>query len=119
MEDELLDIKFPKCPACGSTKFLSETLGEKVKKRGLMRPELECYFEIKQGIVKDDTRVVNMPIGSSLPGYIAYLDICLECGTLSARKIEYKKASMKLPNTIQIPGEVVPRMPGYKQPRGN
>ena len=107
------DVKFAKCPACGGTEFLSETLGEGVKKCGLMRPEMECYYEIKQGVVKDDTRVVNMPIGSSLPGYTVYLDICLACGNLCVRKIEYTKAKLRLQNPIpgiQIPG--IPKRPG-------
>ena len=117
MEDELIKKKFPKCLGCGGTEFLCEMLSKKMKKRGLMRPEYEVYFEMKQGVVKDDSLIMNLPIGDSVPSFTVFSDICLQCGRVCTLKIIEGKAEKKLPSQIQIPGKVMPKMQGYDQPR--
>lgn len=78
---------FDKCPNCGSTERLAESLAKEVKERGLMRQELENYVHILDGVIQDPQRASMLPIGSSMPAFTAHMDICRNCGAYYSVKI--------------------------------
>jgi len=91
-------ITFDTCPNCGSRRRLADELAKDVKARGLMNKDLQsCSFLLK-GIVQDMTTKAIIPIGVGVPAYIAYLDICMDCGTVYSFRIEIGEAKLAKPN---------------------
>lgn len=76
------------CPACGSNERFGELLANEVKDKGWMRPELNFYVQIWQGAVWDELWAHKIPIGSRVPAYFIYVDVCLKCGCIYAAKLE-------------------------------
>jgi len=81
------------CPVCGSKERFCESLAKEVKEKGWMRPEMNFYAQIWQGAVSDDLWVHKIPIGSKVPSYHIYVDVCMgfpgkPCGCIYAVKLE-------------------------------
>ena len=76
------------CPACGSKERFCESLAEEVKEKGWMQPDLNFYAQIWQGAVSDKAWAHKIPIGSKVPAYFIYVDVCLKCGCIYAAKLE-------------------------------
>jgi len=76
------------CPVCGSSERFCESLAEEVKEKGWMRPELNFYAQIWQGAVSDQLWAYKIPIGSKVPAFHIYVDVCLKCGCIYAAKLE-------------------------------
>lgn len=91
------------CPACGSPDRLGQRLAQKVKDRGLMRPELGYYAWQVEGVVRDPTKELVVPIGSKLPAFRIFVDACLQCGCLYAAKVEIGEVVKGLMPTIKGP----------------
>jgi len=90
--DKEFKKEFKKCPACGSENRFFESLAKELKERGIARKEWNFALDSKQGVVTDPQMVAGVPIGSELPGWSFETDICSECGTVYATKLERLKA---------------------------
>ena len=81
------------CPVCGSKERFCESLANEVKEKGWMRQECNFYAEIWQGAVYDKSWAHKIPIGSNVPAFYVYLDVCMgfpdkPCGCVYAVKLE-------------------------------
>ncbi len=111
---ELINKTFLDCPNCGSTSRFLQTLGDKVRERGITRPEWSMFFDVREGVVSDQTRDAMIPIGSEMPTFLIYTDICLDCGTIYAVHIEEGTAKKGVRPQQIPPG---PLSPGTNDPR--
>ena len=92
--------EFTKCPCCGSEDRFLEQLGNELKDRGLAREEWNMHYDIRQGVVLDQTKEAAIPIGSEVPGYGIMTDICMDCGCIYAidlTRSDVKKSIAPLP----------------------
>lgn len=95
--------QFTKCPCCGSEDRFLEQLGNELKARGLAREEWNFHLDVKQGVVVDQTKAANIPIGSEVPGYGLITDICMDCGCVYAVDITRYDVEKSIPPTSAIP----------------
>lgn len=94
-------IEFDKCPVCGSKERLAGQLAKKEKKKGTMRKDLNFYAHIITGVIKDPQYERQILYGAAIPAYRIYLDVCLQCGTYYAAKVEIAVAVKALKEPIQ------------------
>lgn len=78
---------FDKCPSCGSTKRVMETLvNESREKKLIMESDAVVPCAMQMGGFAMSPR--SMPIiGAKFPGAAIITDVCLDCGTVYATKI--------------------------------
>lgn len=81
------------CPVCGSKERFCESMANEVKLKGWMRQECNFYAQIWQGPVYEKAMAHMIPIGSKVPAYYVYLDVCMgfpdkPCGCVYAVKLE-------------------------------
>lgn len=97
--------QFDQCPVCGSTNRFYESLAKEVKDRGLTSPDFTAYFNVAQLVVMDRTKDKSIPIGSELPVGIAFVDICQDCGTIYAVRLQRDtvKKHLAIPNIPMPP----------------
>ena len=62
--DKDFNRKFTKCPCCGSEDRFLEQLGNELKERGLARDIWAYHMDVREGIVVDEVKKANIPIGS-------------------------------------------------------
>lgn len=101
-------IEFDSCPNCGSKERLAGKLAEEAKKKGQMRKDLNFYANIRMGVVKDPQMEHKLLIGSSVPAYGIFWDVCLQCGTMYAVKVEIGEAvkGLKPPPQQKLPPDI-------------
>ena len=111
---EPITRKFEQCPNCGSDQRFLEVLTNNLKDRGLARPNWSFYFDSRNGVVVDKAKEAAIPIGSKVPSFTIYTDICLDCGTIYAVYLgsgEVTKTIM--PPKLSGPGDMPP---GFNNP---
>ena len=98
MPEEIV-VQFDKCPACGSKRRFVEGLADEVKDKGWMRPDLNFFANIINGIVRENTAQMEqkIPIGSKVPSYVICLDACVDCGCIYAVKLSRGEAQKTVP----------------------
>lgn len=95
MNDKLQVIaEFDKCPGmkdgkpCGSTRRFAGEVAEEQREKGLMGKGLKVGIFQMSGPIADPRKVNQMLVGTKVPIISALLDICMECGTLYAVRLE-------------------------------
>ena len=79
---------FTNCPNCGSDQRFCEQLGKEVSDRGLARPGWTFGYDSRSGVAQDLGKQTLILVGSTLPGYHITTDVCMECGTLYATRMQ-------------------------------
>src|SRR4030042_2065597 len=79
--------EFKSCPVCKSKNKFCAELGKEIKKRGLTTKGWAFCYESRSGITMDKAAPVPL-VGTTLPGFIIIVDICMDCGCVYASKIE-------------------------------
>ncbi len=80
--------KFTKCPNCGCEERFFESVANELKEKGQMRKEFGFHLDAKQGAITDPVKFEAQLVGSEVVGYAFATDICPECGTIYAVKLE-------------------------------
>lgn len=83
-----LVAQFDQCPNCSSTKRFAESVCNELRERGLTSPDFRYYYQATSGVVLDKSKEKSIPIGSELPVIIIYTDICMDCGTIYAVRLQ-------------------------------
>lgn len=80
-QDELkFPMKFDKCPVCGSTKRIAETLRDEEAAKG--KVPKDCLMVVLQAVTPI-TEMKTIMLGLSIvPLLTCQIDICADCGTL-------------------------------------
>jgi hypothetical protein len=81
MKDKEYTKLFDKCPECGCTERVFESMGKEVTGLGLSRPDWKFTFDVRSGIV-EDVKAPKVPIGTELPTFSVMTDICGNCGMI-------------------------------------
>ena len=109
--------EFKVCPACGSKERFFETLVADLRERGLTSPGWGYYLDAKRGVVFDKTKEAVLLIGSTMPAFAFYSDICVDCGTIYVVKLQKMTAqkSLDVPVPSNLPNRAERRRNGGGQ----
>jgi len=86
--------EFDKCPHCGSTRKFAEEVADEQREKGLMGKGLKVGIFQMAGPVADPSKISQMLVGTKVPIISALLDVCMDCGTLYAVRLERGEASL-------------------------
>jgi len=94
--DKNFHKEFTQCPNCGSIYRFCEQLGQELKDRGLAKPDWNFNYGVCSGVVMDGNYTqAKILAGATLPGYGIAVDICMDCGTLYAVRLNRLEGEMK------------------------
>jgi len=94
--DKNFQATFDQCPNCGSDQRFCEQLGQELKDRGLARPDWTFNYDVRNGVVMDGKYTqIHILSGATLPGFTIATDICMDCGTLYAVRLNRLEGEMK------------------------
>jgi len=103
--------EFTQSQNCGSTERFCRNMAKELRERGLAREEWNFYFDDRMGAAIDPSKAPMLIIGTSIPGYHICTDICEDCGTIYAVKLERVPAKTTPGPSQGPPG--MPRNPGF------
>jgi len=92
-----MDKQFNQCPNCGSEQRFCETLANELKEKGFAREEWTFSYETRQGAVVDKAKEADIPLGSDVPAFSITTDICLDCGTFYAIRLNSGTVTKQMP----------------------
>lgn len=92
--------RFDQCPVCESKERFFEQMGNELKLRGILKPEIGVFMDMKSGTIGNKEMINRLPIGSELPGFAYATDICIKCGLIYAVRIETHKVKKQPGLTI-------------------
>jgi hypothetical protein len=98
--------EFDKCPNCGSTEKLMESIADEQRKKGLVGEDVKYGLDDLGGPVLDGRMVGKLLVGSKVPAAWCLLDCCLNCGTIYATRIT--RGEMPLQVVQTPPGKGTP-----------
>ena len=118
--DEVFSKTFTKCPVCelkawlmemlevggekpSGTNFFFDQLSQEAVKRGLAKEGWKLVMELKEGAAIDPNRAVILPIGAKVPAYGVMTDVCMDCGTVFALKLQKGQSLVQMGKTPKIP----------------
>lgn len=104
---EVINKEFNTCPNCGSKRRFLEHLSNEVKKVGMASEQWRGFFyDHRNGVVVDKAKEPMIPIGTALPGYAILTDICLDCGTIYAVRLQSGPVVKSLAKPkLHLPGD--------------
>ena len=106
--DKNFHREFTLCPNCGSDQRFCEQLGQELKDRGLARPDWTFNYDVRSGVVVDGkTTQTKIFTGATLPGFAIAVDICMDCGTIYAVRLNRLEGEMK---PMPKQGPIMPAM---------
>ena len=111
--DKNFHKEFPTCPNCGSDQRFCEQLGMEAKEKGQARKEWTFYYETRKGLVMDTVNQPNLLVGTTLPGFLIHMDICMDCGTFYAIFIARIEGQTKAVSMPKPGGGLAPNDPRY------
>jgi hypothetical protein len=85
--DKRIIAEFDRCPNCGSSEKLMESIADEQRKKGLIGKDVKYGLHELGGPVLDGRMVGKLLIGSKVPEAYCLLDCCLACGTIYATRI--------------------------------
>jgi len=108
------ELKFPKefkkCPGCGSTKRIAQTVGDQEKSKGKIAKDTIIVIEQKGSLVYNPFSMIAV---LSAPLIISNYDVCAKCGMYYC---VYSDMKMVNPQSVNIgqqpPGATGPLPPG-------
>jgi hypothetical protein len=89
--------QFDQCPNCGSTTKFCASLAKEMVDRKLAKDDFTMYLGVYRAPVIDQRTEPKIPIGSEVPVLIAFTDICQDCGTIYAVRLERDTVKKTLP----------------------
>ena len=107
--------EFEKCPNCGSTRRLAEEVAVEQREKGMMGKGLKYGLHQLGGPILDPRRVNKMLVGTKIPTVTALLDVCLDCGTIYAVRLERGEVPLGAVVAQPPPGQPPP---GFVPPAG-
>jgi len=99
--------EFDKCPNCGGTRRLAGEVDEEQIEKGAMEPGLKYGLQQVGGPILDPRKASQILVGTRVPAVFVLLDVCMDCGTLYAVRLERGEAAL----------QGVQRLPGFMPPR--
>ena len=101
-----LIAEFSQCPNCGSNRRYADSLAGELKRDGFASPDFHYYLLINQGVVRDPTILESaIPFGTTFPVIIVKSDVCMDCGTFYAVRLERDNAKKTLTLGNPPPGK--------------
>ena len=94
--EEQIIAEFDKCPVCGSSKRFAEMVAEEQREKGLLGEGLKYGIYQVGGPILDPGKVGQMLVGAMVPAITALLDVCLDCGTVYAVRLERSEVSLRM-----------------------
>ncbi len=92
-------LTFDKCPACGSTERIAESIGEQEKAKGKIRETARFAVFTQAVIIADPTRIVI-----SAPMLNAGYDVCMKCGAVYCTFAELTTAQPRFKGSKDFKG---------------
>jgi len=112
MGNDNIEVKiikeFTECPWCGSREVMMGKLGEEMKEKGLIGPDMNVGLDEIGGTIIDPRLAGKMLARSIRPGMFALRDICLGCGRSITTRIEKKPVEVGLGPMPNVGGEPLP-----------
>lgn len=87
--------EFDRCPACGSTRRLAGSVAEEQIEKGQMGTGWKYGLYRMGGPILDPKKVNQLLVGTRIPTVTALLDVCLDCGTVYAVRLERDETSLR------------------------
>lgn len=100
--------EFDKCPVCGSTRRFAEEVAQEQKEKGLMGEGLKFGIYQMAGPILDPSKVNQMLVGTKIPTISALVDVCLDCGTIYAVRLERGEVPLRAVVAQPPPGQPPP-----------
>ncbi len=89
-------LRFSKCPACGSTIRVFEEQGRLLKERKLATPDVNFYYQGGNFLIGNKRIEEKQVIGSKLPIIGVKTDICMDCGLVYAVEVAIGEATKSI-----------------------
>lgn len=80
--------EFDKCPNCGSTRRFAGEVAEEQKEKGAVGEGLKFGLQQVGGPIMDPRKISQTLVGAKVPVVTALLDVCMDCGTIYAVRLE-------------------------------
>ena len=87
-ENKQWSKEFNKCPCCGSESRFFEGIVKELKQRGIADKDFNFFLDLKTGPVASPQMINKLPIGGEIPGFAFATDICTDCGTIYAVRLD-------------------------------
>jgi len=88
---------FNQCPNCGSESRFMEAMGKELVERNLAPDKWKQAYDFKAGVVSEPNHTpLRLLAGAKLPAYTIVTDICTECGTVYAVKLDRKDVPVQI-----------------------
>lgn len=100
--------EFDSCPHCGSTRRLAGEVAQEQVEKGQMDKGLKYGLHQLGGPILDPRKVNQMLVGTKVPTVSALLDVCLDCGTIYAVRLEKGEVPLKAVVAKPPPGQPPP-----------
>jgi hypothetical protein len=100
-----MEIKFDKCPSCGKTNRIAESISkEEIAKGNLDKEDLLPLLAVQVPIMNPNRKSKLVLTRTTVPIITAFFDICSDCGTLYAIRVITQSAPMEIqPNPKSSP----------------
>lgn len=85
---------YDKCPNCGSLARVTDAPAALARAKGRLSPGFTPCIQVLKTVIVDNTLVGKIPLGSTVPAIASYMDICLNCGTYYAIRVEIGEARL-------------------------
>jgi uncharacterized Zn finger protein len=93
---------FDQCPNCGSKETMGETLTKEAQAKGHASLTWRFAPFAESRVIVDQSQDNKIPVGAEAITVQFILDICIDCGTVYAKKINIgkvkKTVTMRRPN---------------------
>jgi len=97
--------EFDKCPVCGSTRRFAVSVAEEQREKGLMGEGLKYGIYQMAGPILDPRKVNQMLVGTKVPTVSVLLDVCMDCGTIYAVRLERGEVPLRMVVAQPPPGQ--------------
>jgi hypothetical protein len=97
--------EFDKCPVCGSTRRWADEVAKEQIEKGVMDKGLKYGIYQMGGPILDPRKVNQMLVGTKVPTVSALLDVCMDCGTIYAVRLERGEVPLRMVVAQPPPGQ--------------
>lgn len=107
MEGRTFPLEFSKCPACQSTCKITDIIREEEIAKGKMSPDIVLYIGRTITPLLDPSKRALAVF--SVPGIVAYYNICAECGCYYCVRAEKAQGQLQ---PVSLPVRNMPPLSG-------
>ena len=94
--EEQIIAEFDKCPVCGGSRRFAESVAKEQREKGLIGEGLKYGIYEMGGPILDPSKVSQMLVGTMIPTVAALIDVCLDCGTIYAVRLERGEVPLRV-----------------------